>query len=156
MRASQRQDPCLATVGCTAGFSCVANVFAAGTTCVQQCTQSTDCQSTLKICVPQLISPSQAGCGFAGCGMDYYDTCDAQGTADGTCIPFIFGATTALGICVQGGTLGENQPCASQRGSEETSQTGHRLRAVHHQQCRRSHHDLGVQADMLGLASRRC
>jgi hypothetical protein len=111
------QSPCLESVGCTAGFSCVANVFAAGTTCVQQCTHSSDCQSVLKICVPQLISASQAGCGFAGCGSNYYATCDAQGMADGTCIPFIFNGTTVQGICVQGGSLGLNAPCAAQRGT---------------------------------------
>jgi hypothetical protein len=111
------QNPCLAGVGCAAGFSCVAGVFGTGTNCVQQCHQSSDCTSAVKICVPQLISPSQAGCGFTGCGMDYYSVCDAQGTADGTCIPFIFGESTVLGLCVQGGSLTENQSCASQRGT---------------------------------------
>jgi hypothetical protein len=111
------QSACLASVGCASGFSCVAGVFDTGTTCVQQCAHTSDCQSAIKICVPQLISASQAGCGFAGCGTDYYAICDAAGTADGTCIPFIFGETTVLGLCVQGGSVAENQSCATQRGS---------------------------------------
>jgi len=111
------QSPCIASVGCAPGFSCVAGVFDTGTTCVQQCSHSSDCQSVLKICVPQLISASQAGCGFAGCGGSYYTLCDAQGMGDGTCIPFIFAQTTVLGLCVQGGSLALNQPCAAERGS---------------------------------------
>jgi hypothetical protein len=113
------QDACLPDAGCISGFSCVPGVFAMGPTCVQQCTHSTDCQSVIKICVPQLISSSQAGCGFTGCGsgVDYYATCSATGSADGTCIPFMLTATDFTGLCVQGGSLGENQPCASQRGT---------------------------------------
>jgi hypothetical protein len=112
------QNACLTTVGCSPGFSCVPMVFDTGPTCVQQCKQSSDCTSAVKICEPQIISSTQSGCVFAGCGMgvDYYSVCNAEGTGDGTCIPFIFNETTVLGLCIQGGSIGLNQSCASDRG----------------------------------------
>jgi hypothetical protein len=121
------ERPCIASVGCAQGFSCVARVFDTGTTCVQQCTQSSDCQSPFKVCQPQLISATQAGCYFDVCGpgsmpdggmtngSDFYALCNAQGTADGTCIPFVV-SQGPPGSCLQGGSIAQNQPCGTRRG----------------------------------------
>jgi hypothetical protein len=121
------ESPCIPSVGCAAGFSCVARVFADGTTCVQRCSQSSDCQSPFKVCQPQLISPTQPGCYFDACGpgsspdggmtngRDFYALCDAEGTADGTCIPFNV-SQGAPGSCQQGGSVAQNEPCGARRG----------------------------------------
>jgi hypothetical protein len=130
------QASCTTSVGCRTGYSCVAGVFGSGTTCVQQCTHTSDCSSPFKSCAAGLISSTQAGCYFNACGpgsnsdggvangSDFYASCDAQASADGTCVPYTVSGTSAAGFCVQAGNVLANQPCGNTRDGTDAGLCG--------------------------------
>ncbi|MHB1843400.1 MAG: hypothetical protein ACYCWW_01020 [Deltaproteobacteria bacterium] len=116
--------PCTTAVGCQQPFTCTSIPFQSGPQflCVQPCTgSSASCLSPLMNC--QAISQTSKICFFDICGPGsnpangtaFYASCNAQGTGDGVCLPFLQQGGAAIGVCQQTGTAAAGASCGFAR-----------------------------------------
>ena len=112
---------CDVRVGCAAPAIC-ANVTspvtgAAFAVCSQPCNTSNDCTSAIDHC--DFATDAGGGvCNINTCGPNagsqtsatLYGACNAHGTGDGVCLPYV-GPNTSIGYCVATGNLPTLSPC---------------------------------------------
>ncbi len=105
-------QPCQASVGCDAPtLDCLS--FSTGSYCLIRCMSSTDCTTLYTTCQGGPTGVCLVSYCSAGVGVDGgFESCDAAGQDDGTCLPDV-----GAGVCLQGGTAAPGDVCESQRGA---------------------------------------
>jgi hypothetical protein len=97
--------------------------------CLQSCTTSASCTDPFDICELGPTGVSYCLYDFCGptpppntssSGPTYYGPCSAQGTNDGTCLPWYTSGT--IGFCQQAGTAPLSGPCDPSRDGGLSSQ----------------------------------
>jgi hypothetical protein len=106
------------SVGCAGDFDCASGIFQTGPACIQPCNVTSDCVNVETKCSPNGISTGQGGCVPNTCSTPFM-TCDSEGTSDGTCYPISVSSSDG-GLCLQGGTVANYQPCEAGRGDGGT------------------------------------
>ncbi len=115
-------EPCLPTPGCQGtGITCVETQNNSGSVCTATCTSTSQCPALGETCKPSTVVKGSV-CTPNECS-DYFGTCNASGTNDGTCevisIGDLFSCSDpdGCGVCVQGGNVQDGNPCDQTRGS---------------------------------------
>jgi hypothetical protein len=112
---------CLAPCQCLNGTPIFGQVV--GYLCLQACNGTSDsaaCVNPTDTCVqtPDMsyyCYTNACGPAVGFNGNAYYGLCSAQGTNDGTCIPWYTANLGILGYCVQAGTAAPAGPCSPSR-----------------------------------------
>jgi len=123
-------EPCLPTPGCQGtGVSCLEEAVGGGYICAIACTTTADCTQLNASC-QQSTQLKGKTCQPNQCS-NYFGSCNAAGTNDGTCEVISFGDLFSCnipggcGLCVQGGSDPDGQSCDQTRGTgSDMCQTG--------------------------------